>query len=147
MEKSRSGSSCHMRKNAYLRCLKIIFLVFFWYNFLFEHIEHIQTAAHGHSQLCLKCRLPNRISFEVFDWCFGKVETRACEMLRSFSARLFPLHVTVCGKPCDRLRQKPCQTRWVILSVRSAEWPLRSGFVEQCCSCVQWRSYICAKFW
>jgi len=22
-----------------------------------------------------------------------------------------------------------------------------SGFVEQCCSCVQWRSYICAKFW
>ena len=32
-------------------------------------------------------------------------------------ARLFPLHVTVCGKPCDRLRQKPRQTRWVILSV------------------------------
>jgi len=26
-------------------------------------------------------------------------------------ARLFPLHVTVCGKPCDRLRQKPRQTR------------------------------------
>jgi len=44
-------------------------------------------------------------------------------------ARLFPLHITVCGKPCDRLRQKPRQTRWVILSVRSAEWPLRSGFV------------------
>ena len=62
-------------------------------------------------------------------------------------ARLFPLHVTVCGKPCDRLRQKPRQTRWVILSVRSAEWLLWSGFVEQCCSCVQWRSYICAKFW
>jgi len=45
------------------------------------------------------------------------------------------------------LRKSPRQTRWVILSVRSAEWPLRSGFVEQCCSCVQWRSYICAKFW
>jgi len=62
-------------------------------------------------------------------------------------ARLFLLHVTVCCKPRDRLRQKPRQTRWVILSVRSAEWPLQSGFVEQCCSCVQWRSYICAKFW
>jgi len=69
------------------------------------------------------------------------------ELLHFTLAKLdfFPLHVTVCGKPCDRLRQKPRQTRWVILSVRSAEWP--SGFVEQCCSRVQWRSYICAKFW
>ena len=37
-------------------------------------------------------------SYQITPFHFGK-------------ARLFPLHVTVCGKPCDRLRQKPRQTR------------------------------------
>ena len=51
--------------------------------------------------------------------------------------------------PASRIRSHP----WSVIARskfnlhRSAEWPLRSGFVEQCCSCVQWRSYICAKFW
>ena len=42
----------------------------------------------------LKCRLPNRISFGVFDRCFCKVETRACETLRSCAMRLRGLAVT-----------------------------------------------------
>jgi len=36
----------------------------------------------------LKCWLPNCISFDVFDRCFCKVETRACETLR-ISAEAF----------------------------------------------------------
>jgi len=58
---------CHGSKNLFL-----------WYSFLFEQINHIQTAVCGHPQLSLQCRLQNRISFEVFDRYFCKVETRAC---------------------------------------------------------------------
>jgi len=48
----------------------------------------------GHPQLSLKCRLPNCISFDVFDRCFCKVETRACEMLLGFAEQLRGLVVT-----------------------------------------------------
>ena len=47
------------------------------YSLLFEQINHILTVVHGHPQLFLKCRLPNRISFNVFDQCFCKVKTKA----------------------------------------------------------------------
>jgi len=46
--------------------------MFLWYNFLSEQIKHIRTGIHGHPQLSLKCRLPNRISFDVFDRCSAK---------------------------------------------------------------------------
>jgi len=46
---------------------------FLWYNFLFEQTNHIRTAVHGHPQLPLKCRLPNRISSGAIDRCFCKV--------------------------------------------------------------------------
>jgi len=46
------------------------------------------------SQLSLKCRLPNRISFDVFDRCFWKVETRVCETIRSCAKRSGGLAVT-----------------------------------------------------
>ena len=55
---------------------------------VFEQINDIGTAVHGHLQLFLKCRLPNHISFDIFDRCFCKVETRACETLRSSAQRL-----------------------------------------------------------
>jgi len=43
---------------------------------------------------CLKFRLlPNRISFDVFDRCFCKFETRACETLRSCGKRFVGLAV------------------------------------------------------
>ena len=42
----------------------------------------------------LKCKLPNRISFDVFGRCFCKVETRLCETLRSCAMRLRGLAVT-----------------------------------------------------
>jgi len=48
----------------------------------------------GHAQLSLKCRLPNRISFDVFYPWMCKVETRACETLRSCDKRLGGLAVT-----------------------------------------------------
>jgi len=48
----------------------------------------IPTVVHGHPQLYLKCRLPNRISFDVFNQCFFKVKTRAYETLRSCAMRL-----------------------------------------------------------
>ena len=35
------------------------------------------------------------------------------ELTLSWHARLFPLYVTVCCKPRDRLRQRPCETRRV----------------------------------
>jgi len=41
----------------------------------------------------LKCRLPNRISFDIFDRCFCKVETRACETPRICAKRLRGLAV------------------------------------------------------
>jgi len=75
---------------------------FLWYNFLFEQTNHIRTAVHRHPQLSLKCRLPNRISVDVFDWCFCKVETRACETLRSCAKRLGGLEVTTLpGASCS----------------------------------------------
>jgi len=61
---------------------------------MFEQINHTATAVHGHPQLSLKCRLPNRIRFDVFDRCFCKVETRSCETLRSCAQRLGRLAVT-----------------------------------------------------
>jgi len=54
------------------------------YHCMFKQIKQICTAVHGHHHLSLKCRLLNRTSFEVFDQWFCKVETRACERLRSF---------------------------------------------------------------
>jgi len=54
----------------------------------FDQTNKIRTAVHGHPQLSLKCRLPNRISLDVFDRYFCKVETRACETLRSCAKRL-----------------------------------------------------------
>jgi len=61
---------------------------------VFEQINHIRTVVYGHPQLFLKSRLPNRISFHIFDQCFCKVETRACETLCSFAKRLRGLAVT-----------------------------------------------------
>jgi len=58
---------------------------FLWYNFLFEQMDHVRTAVHDHPQLPPKCGRPNRISFDVFDRCFYKVETMACETLRSWT--------------------------------------------------------------
>jgi len=43
----------------------------------------------------LKCRLPNRISFDFVDRCFCRVETRACKTLRSCAMRLGVLAVTI----------------------------------------------------
>jgi len=54
----------------------------------------MRSAVHDHPQLFLKCRLPNRITVEVFDRCFCKVETRACETLHSCAKRLGGLEVT-----------------------------------------------------
>jgi len=45
-------------------------------------------------QLSLKCRLLNRIYFDVFGQCFCKVETRACETLRRCTKHLGGLAVT-----------------------------------------------------
>jgi len=45
-------------------------------NVLCEQINHIRTTVHAHPQLSLKFRLPNGISFDVFDWCFCKVEVK-----------------------------------------------------------------------
>jgi len=61
---------------------------------MFEQINHKGTAVRGHPQLSLKCRLSNRISVDVFDRCFYKVETRACETPRSCAQRLRGLAVT-----------------------------------------------------
>jgi len=41
---------------------------------MFEQINHIRTTVHGHPQLSLKCRLPNRISFDVFTGVFAKLK-------------------------------------------------------------------------
>jgi len=60
---------------------------------MFEQINHIGTAVHGHPQLSLKWRLPNRIRFDVFDPCFCKVQTRACETPCSCAQRLGGLAV------------------------------------------------------
>jgi len=59
-----------------------------------EQIKHIRTAVHSQPN-SLKCKLPNRISFNVFDRCFCKVETRACETQRSCANRLGGLTVTI----------------------------------------------------
>ena len=47
----------------------------------------------------LKCRLPNRISFDVFDRCFCKVATRACETLRICAKRLGASRWRLCPGP------------------------------------------------
>jgi len=44
--------------------------------------------------MSLKCRLPNRISFDVFGRCFCKVETKARATLRSCAKHLGGLAVT-----------------------------------------------------
>jgi len=62
---------------------------------VFEQINHIRTAVRGHPQLSLKCRLPNRIRFDVFDRRFCKVQTRACETLRSCAQGLGGPAVTI----------------------------------------------------
>jgi len=49
----------------------------------------------------LKCRLSNRISFDVSDWCFCNVQTRACETLRSAAKSLGGLAITnLLGASC-----------------------------------------------
>ena len=70
---------------------------FLWYNFLFEQINHIRTAVHGHPQLCLKFRLPNRISFEVFwpvhrqSWNEGIWNaTQLCQAFGGLAVRTLP---------------------------------------------------------
>jgi len=57
-------------------------------------MNHIRTAVHDHPQFSLKCRLRNRISFDVFDRCFYKVEMRICETLFSYAKRLRGLAAT-----------------------------------------------------
>ena len=55
---------------------------------MFEQIklvDHTRTTVHDHPQLSLKCRQPNRISFDVFHRCFCKVATRVCETLAQFT--------------------------------------------------------------
>jgi len=72
--------------------LKIRFL---WYYSLSEQINHILKSPFIVTpNWSLKCRLPNRISFDVFRRCFCKVETTACETLRSSAQRLDGLAVT-----------------------------------------------------
>jgi len=66
-----------MTKKVVVQCHGSKEIVFLCYNFLFEQINHIRTATPGHPQLSLKCKLLNRINFDVFDQCFCKVETRA----------------------------------------------------------------------
>jgi len=83
-----------MTKKIIVQCHGSKKIVFLWFNFMFEQINHIRTAVHGHAQLFLKCRLPNCINFDIFDWCFCEVETRACETLRSCAKRWGGLAVT-----------------------------------------------------
>ena len=59
-----------------------------------EQIKHIRTAVHSQPN-SLKCKLPNRISFNVFDRCFCRVETKSCEKLRICAKRLGGLAVTI----------------------------------------------------
>jgi len=54
-------------------------------------VNHIRTAVRDHP---LKCRLPNRISCDVFDRWFCKAETTVCETLLSCAKRLGGLTVT-----------------------------------------------------
>jgi len=69
-------------------CSVTVAKIFFGINFLFEQINRLRTAVRGHPQLPLKCRLPNLISFDVFDRCFCKFDARACERLGSCAKRL-----------------------------------------------------------
>jgi len=77
---------------------------------MFEEIKwinHTRTAVYDHPQLSLKCRLPNPISFDVFDRCFCKVATWVCETLFSCAERLGglaliqsgPAHIYGCYSP------------------------------------------------
>jgi len=66
----------------------------FCLNKLTKYKPPYNVTLQGRPHLSLKCRLPNRNSFDVFDRCFCKVETRACETLRSCAKRLGGLAVT-----------------------------------------------------
>jgi len=69
---------------------------------MFEQIKlinHIRTAVHDRPQLSLKCRLSNRISFDVFDRCFCDVETVVREMLLSCAKRLGASPSRLCPGP------------------------------------------------
>jgi len=59
-----------------------------------EQIKHIRTVVHSQPN-SLKCKLANRISFNVFDRCFCRVETKSCEKLRICAKRLGGLAVTI----------------------------------------------------
>jgi len=86
----------------------------------------------GHPQLSLKCRLPNCISFDVFDRCFCKVETRACETLLGFAKRLGGLAVTNLPGPrvhlirpwCHHLKRHKAKLHRSTL----LQWHWRSSF-------------------
>jgi len=41
-------------------------IVFFCDTTCFEQINYIRTAVPEHAQLSLKCRLPNRINFDLY---------------------------------------------------------------------------------
>jgi len=41
---------------------------------IFKQINHVRTAVHGHPQLSLKCRLPNRINFDILTGASTKLE-------------------------------------------------------------------------
>ena len=77
---------------------------------MFEQIklvDHTRTTVHDHPQLSLKCRQPNRISFDVFHRCFCKVATRVCETLLSCIARLGASRSRLCPGPRAHLI-RPC---------------------------------------
>ena len=63
--------------------------ILLWYNLTFclNNLRWSHTAAFWHDPSRL-CKLRNRISFDIFDSCLGKVETRACVTLRSCAKRL-----------------------------------------------------------
>jgi len=81
---------------------------FLWYNFLFKQINHRGnwdwsctavrkiTTFEQPDMLNPSCfwSVGNTSSFDIFDQCFCKVETRACESLRSFTKRLGGLVAT-----------------------------------------------------
>jgi len=74
----------------------------------------MRTALHDHPQLHLKCRLPNRISFDVFDQCFCKVETRVGETLLSCTKGLGASRSRFSPRPRAHLI-RPCQGRKSIM--------------------------------
>ena len=57
---------------------------------------------------------------------------------KSWHARLFPLHITVLRSANHVIvwDKNHAKREEYFLSIRSAEWPLRSVFTEQYCNCV-----------